>query len=997
MQLIRQFVLACAVFLTISGAASPAASAFEPPQNPRAKYNFNAGWRVKVGDATGAEAASFNDAAWKPVTTPHAWNEDDAFKKDINRLSTDIAWYRKRFVMPANSAGKKAFVEFEGIRQGGEFYLNGEFIGRHENGVMAFGFDITDKVKPAPQVNVLAAKIDNAWGYLEKATGSGYQWSHKSFYANYGGINKNVYLHVSDRLHQTLPLYSNLGTTGVYVYAGDFNIPGKSATVTAESQVKNGYPTARTVNYQVIVEDMDGRAIKTITGTPQTVGPGATAVVRASARVDGLNFWSWGYGYLYNVYTILNVDNRPVDVVKTRTGFRKLGFANGMVKLNDRAIHLKGYAQRSTNEWPALGTNIPHWVSDFSNRMMVESHANLVRWMHVTPSKQDVESCDRVGLMQALPAGDSERDATGRLWDQRLELMRDATIYNRNNPSVVMYEAGNKGVSEEHMRQMKAIRDQYDPRGGRASGSREMLDSKEAEWGGEMLYINKSARIPFWQTEYSRDEGLRKYWDEFSPPYHKEGDGPLYRDVPAPSYNHNQDKHAIENVRRWYDYWRERPGTGARVNGGGVNIVFSDSNTHHRGESNYRTSGEVDAMRIPKDGFFAHQVMWDGWVNVERPNAHIMGHWNYAPTVKKPVYVVSSANKVELFVNGKSLGFGKQEYRFLFTFSDIQWQPGTLRAVGYDGAGKQVCEDTKRTAGEPAAIRLTPRTGPGGLKADGADLALVDVEVVDAQGNRCPTALNLINFSLTGAAEWRGGIAQGPDNYILSKSLPVEGGVNRVNVRSSTQAGSIGLTATAEGLKAATIELTSKPVQGNDGLSSVLPDTGVPSYLERGPTPAGESFQMIRKPVRIVSAKAGVNGDKAAQSFDDNEETSWSNDDNRANGWIQYELAQPATVNELTFKMGRWRERGYPIRITVDGKEVFRGETPQSLGYVTIPVKPTKGKNVGIELIGSAVNRDAFGNITELENQANAATTGGGNTAKGNLTIVEAEIYEPVQ
>ncbi|MDQ3813187.1 MAG: DUF4982 domain-containing protein, partial [Armatimonadota bacterium] len=469
------------------------------------------------------------------------------------------------------------------------------------------------------------------------------------------------------------------------------------------------------------------------------------------------------------------------------------------------------------------------------------------------------------------------------------------------------------------------------------------------------------------------------------------------------------DRHAIENVERWYDYWRERPGTGARVNGGGVNIVFSDSNTHHRGAENYRRSGEVDAMRIPKDGFFAHQVMWDGWVNAERPRAHIIGHWNYAPDprssplakggqrgIKKPVYVISSADKVELFVNGQSKGFGKQEYRFLFTFPDIQWQPGTIRAVGYDAAGKQLCEDTKKTAGEPAAIRLTPRTGPQGLQADGADLAMVDVEVIDAQGNRCPTALNLITFALSGPAEWRGGIGQGPDNYILSKSLPVECGINRVIVRSRPQAGTISLTATAEGLKPATIEITSKPMTVTDGVATALPDSGLPSYLERGPTPPGASFQMLRNPVRIVSAKAGANSDKAGQSFDDNEETSWSNDDNRASGWIQYELAQPANVSELTLKMGRWRERSYPIRITVDGKEVFNGTTPQSLGYVTIPVKPTTGKSVGIELIGSAVSRDAFGNITELENQANAATTGG-SAAKGNLSILEVEIYEPVR
>ena len=185
------------------------------------------------------------------------------------------------------------------------------------------------------------------------------------------------------------------------------------------------------------------------------------------------------------------------------------------------------------------------------------------------------------------------------------------------------------------MAEMKAVRDQYDPRGGRAIGARNMLDSKVAEYGGEMLYINKSAGKPMWMMEYSRDEGLRKYWDDWSPPFHEDGDGP-----PAPKgenptpYNRNQDSHAVENVARWFDYWHERPGTGERVNAGGVNIYFSDSQTHYRGAADYRCSGEVDAMRLPKEGFSAHQVMWDGWVDNEQPRIHIIGHWNYKAGVK---------------------------------------------------------------------------------------------------------------------------------------------------------------------------------------------------------------------------------------------------------------------------------------------------------------------------------------------------------------------------
>jgi beta-galactosidase len=250
-------------------------------------------------------------------------------------------------------------------------------------------------------------------------------------------------------------------------------------------------------------------------------------------------------------------------------------------------------------------------------------------------------------------------------------------------------------------------------------------------------------------TEYSRDVGLRKWWDEFSPPFHKEGEG---RGQGA-SYNRDQDAHAIENVVRWYDYWRERPGTGRRVNAGGVNIIFSDTNTHHRGSENYRRGGEVDAMRLPKDGYFAHQVMWNGWVDVEKPAVHQLGQWGYGPGTTKSVYAVESAEKVEQFLNGKSLGFGQQSHRFLFTFPNIRWKPGTIAAVAYDSSGRMAAEASHETAGDPHSIRLTPHTRAEGLLADQADLALIDVEVCDAEGRRCPTALHNITFQLTGPAE----------------------------------------------------------------------------------------------------------------------------------------------------------------------------------------------------------------------------------------------------
>ena len=975
---------------SLSAFALAALVAAAPACAERAQYDFNPGWKLMVGDPAGAAQPSFDDAGWKAVSLPRAWNEDDAFAKDIVDHSTGVAWYRKRFKLADLKPGQKVFLEFEGARQAAEVFVNGRRIGLHENGVTAFGFEIGSALVPGE--NVVAVRTDNRWDYKEQATGQRYQWADRNFNANYGGLPKNVRLHVTEPLYQTLPLYSNLGTVGVYVYARDFDIPGRTATIAAESEVRNESKGARRFTYEVEVRDKDGKAVARFAAPAQTVAPGATVTARASAKVKNLHFWSWGYGYLYDVVTTLKVDGKALDRVTTRTGFRKTEFGNGVIKLNDRVLQMKGYAQRTSNEWPAIGLSVPAWLSDYSNGLALESNANLIRWMHTAPWRQDVESLDRIGLMQAMPAGDSEKDVEGRRWSQRVEAMRDAIVYFRNNPSILFYESGNKGVSAEHQLEMRALRDRFDPYGRRAAGSREMLSralQQVSEYGGEMLYSKKSARVPMWAMEYARDEGARKFWDEFSPPFHKNGDGPPHKGQPAPAYNHNGDSFAIETVRRWYDYWRERPGTGTRVSSGGVNIIFSDSNTHHRGAENYRRSGEVDAMRIPKDAFYAHQVMWDGWVDVERPRAHIVGHWNYAPGTVKPVHVISSADTVKLTLNGREVGTARQSERFLFTFDKVAWEEGELKAVGYDAKGRQVCETVLATAGKPVALRLSRIPSPHGLRADGADLALVQVEAVDARGRRNPVALDTVHFELDGPAEWRGGIAQGPDNHVLARSLPVEGGVNRVFVRSTTQAGRITLRARADGLAPAELSFASQPVKVSNGLAA-LP-APPPLRLDRGPTPATPSYTVSRIAVPVAATEAASNGEAAANSHDDDETTNWTSKADEA-AEITYRLARQAELREVTLKLSGWRERSYPLRVFVDGIEVWRGVTPKSLGYVTLPLKPQRGSQVRIALDGQADDTGAI-QLLEVANQANT-DTGAQRVSRSALAIVEAEFYE---
>ncbi len=1021
------------------------------------RMNFNADWSISATSLTPAKTA---------VTLPRAWNEEFAYRVAIEELPDDTVRYSKTFLAPKEWKYKKVFVEFEGARQSAEVFINGQRLGLHQNGVMAFGYDLTPYLKIGKQ-NTLTVLTDNDWSYHEKNPDgtemkvkdgvvvkdgnnlpnnelkpTSFQWNNKNFNANYGGLPKNVYLHVLPKLYQTLPLYSTLGTTGVYVYAKDFDITGHSATIHAESQVRNETGKPQQIFYEVeIIDRQTKQSISTFHPSVYTIGNNETITVSAEQKVSNLHFWSWGYGYLYDVVTkvqSLKKLSASPSIATTTTGFRKTAYTNGQTYLNDRTIMMHGYAQRTSNEWPGVGMSVPAWLSDYSNRLMVESGGNLVRWMHVCPWKQDIESCDRVGLIQAMPAGDAEKDVTGRHWEQRTELMRDAIIYNRNNPSILFYECGNKGISEDHMREMKAIRDEFDPHGGRAIGSREMLNhDTSAEYGGEMLYINKSATKPVWAMEYCRDEALRRYWDDWSPSnlteslsytpnglplrgqggYHKQGDGPLYRNADASAYNQNNDQFAIEMVRRWYDYWQVRPGTGERVSNGGTKIVFSDTNTHNRGESNYRTSGVVDAMRLPKDAFYAHQVMWNGWVTPDTSKTYIIGHWNYEEGTVKPVYVVSDAAKVKLFLNGKSVGEEKVDYHFLHTFDAVSYEAGELTAVSYDEKGKELSRHSVSTVGKPHHLNVKFIHPNGKLVLDGADMGLIEYEVVDKDGNRCPLANNMVHFKVEGshegAVEWIGGIAyrdsvkyrdewEKNPNCIRSLDLPVECGVNRALIRSAVYDDGNLVTPSIASIRyrvEGDLEVK-EGVLDIPGVSpACLPNEIVSCYLSRGETPSTPSYADMKKthhPARVV---AGCNQDEAIRSIDDSEDTEWKNDGKASTAWIRYEFDSPVRIDEISMKLTGWRQRSYPLEIFADNTLIWQGNTPQSLGYVHLSIaNPVKASTLTIRLKGAATSEEAFSQITELAapvaNELDLFKAKDGDKVRSELRIVECDFLQ---
>ncbi|WP_211116767.1 RICIN domain-containing protein [Glycomyces buryatensis] len=816
--------------------ASPAHAA---TPSGRTVYSLNPDWRFIQDNVSGAQSFGFDDSGWDDVSVPHTYNDVDSFDDYItssgeSAVAMQVTWYRKHFTMPEEHRGQKVLLEFEGVRQAATVYVNGADVGLYENGVAPFGFDITDQIRFGAE-NVIAVKADNTKWRPEESSNMPFQWDSRDFNPEYGGLTRNVRMYVVPATYFTLPLYNGLRTVGTYVYANAFNISGATATINVEPQIRNELNSSRTLSLSAKVIEPDGTVRATIAGPSVTLAGGETRIVPFATSVGDLRFWSPGDPHLYTVEVLISEGDTVVDAHSINTGFRKTtyrgGTSNGGVYINDKYVFLTGYAIRSTNEWAAIGGAVPEWMTEIDGKMIRDSKANLIRWMHIAANPANIRATDKYGIVSIQPAGDKEKDVTGRQWDQRVELMRDVLIYFRNNPSILFWEAGNNAITAAHMRQMVELRKTWDPNGGRGMGCRAISDDpywggKEcvdaAEWVGTMLNRHYSVyardRKVIIESEYTRDEAPRRVWDNASPPDYG------YKTGPDVTYHLTSEQFAGTHAAstRW-EFWGQRiQGPGDRRYSGAAALIWADSNQHGR-QYNWeccRMSGRVDAVRIPKESMFTYRVMQN-----PDPDLHIIGHWTYPSGTRKTMYVMASApvRRVRLLVNGTQVGdSSSRQQDFLYTFSNITWQSGTITAVGYDANGAEIVRTSKATTGAAAALRLTAHTSPEGLVADGTDIAFFDVEAVDSQGRRMPTHQSRVDFQLTGPGTFLGGFNPRIQRSVHKSYVQTEAGINRVFVRAGRTPGAITLRANATGLTSATAAVESSEFATTDGLVTLI-------------------------------------------------------------------------------------------------------------------------------------------------------------------------------
>ena len=784
--------------------------------------------------------------------------------------------------------------------------------------------------------------------------GVGFFWNCNDFNPSVGGLTKNIHLHIKPMVYLTLNVYSNLQTKGVYVYAQDFDFTNKSATINIEAEIRNETTKPITASIESHIVDPSGNTIAVIKSAPVNVSPAnlpptppltitpkdaykyengrftpvddesqvaptitnslEVTTAQSKQKITGLNFWNVNTPYLYDIYTHLVINETITDTIKTTTGFRKMDYSptTGLT-INGQATWLTGYAQRSSNEWAAIGT-APDWLKDMDAKLIRESNANFIRWMHVAACPADIRSLDRYGVVCIQPAGDKERENHGRQWDQRVELMRDTIIYFRNSPSILFWEAGNNSINKPHMREMTLLRKALDPSGGRLMGCRTINRPEvvaESEYVSTML--NRHAgrgiaeKIPVLETEYSREESPRRVWDDYSPPnfdYDNNWAGPGGRkEVGFDCHDLTAEDFALATARGYSEFFNDRIGgaSGKNLYVSAGALCWTDSAQHGRqaASENARMSGRVDAVRLKKQNFDIFRVMQSG-----KPEIKILGHWdypaedgiNYKYPLKefkngayektgeyafrdpknKTVYVAGSYGiaKVDLYVNGKLVGIcDKPQHSFIYRFENIDVTPRRLEgnddeshisAIGYTHDNAPVHDKITKTS-TPKTIRLTPHTNSAGLQADGTDIAYFDIEILDQNNNICPLCFDKINFTLTGPATFLGGYNSGRYNGYGKNDSPIhqshvyaECGTNRVFIRAHATAGEITLKATMN-LCNTTTQPSNQQITGEARLNSIPAIT--PALHTQEPHTL-ESRQVKTIPINDYTFTANPQADK---------------------------------------------------------------------------------------------------------------------------------------
>jgi len=808
----RRSLLTQAVGAAALVSAIHPSSAQTAPAPPRIRESFDLDWKFQKGDQPGAQEPGYSDSAWRSLDLPHDWSIEGPYsaeEKAQGSLPTGIAWYRKRFRAPESFAGRCVTLEFDGVYQNSEVWIDGQYLGKRPYGYIPFNYDITPYLA-AGRDNVVAVKVDNS------------KQSNCRWYSG-SGIYRHTWLLATNKVH--------VAEWGVFVTCP--RVTAERATVQVKTRVRNDGKTASTCTLVTALIDKDGKTVQTIEATQEVGATGEYEFVQ-QVRVDKPNLWSDGDPYLYKVHSELKDPARVLDECDTPVGIREALFdADRGFLLNGKHVKLNGVCLH--HEAGSMGAAVPERVWERRLEALREMGCNAIRTSHNPYAAEFLDLCDRMGFLVMNEAFDEWKVGKSQIgpygyanyFDEWYERdVRNFVRRDRNHPSVVLWSAGNE------------ILDQGEPHG--AETLRKLLDVFHGEDPTRPVTCGCDHIASEPPSETARPEFLALLdvvgynyvdrWRDRAEKYYSidKAAFPQRRVIGTESISMGGVRggagggRGIDTEQLWkfvstYDY---------------VAGDFMWTGIDYLGESRWpgkgSTSGVIDTCGFKKDGFYFYQSQWTA-----RPMLHLFPHWNWKGREGQfiPVTCYTNCDTVELFINGKSAGvkgyafprrgmegrYGNYPARMraarttndLHLTWDIPYEPGTLKAVGTKD-GKVVCTEEVSTTGDPAAVVLAVDRDV--IPAGRQGIAHVTVRILDEQGRMAPAASNEVTFAVEGEARIIGvdnGDPQSHEDYKAGKRKAFNGMCLAI-LQSTGKPGQVRVTATSAGLRSGAVAFACK-------------------------------------------------------------------------------------------------------------------------------------------------------------------------------------------
>lgn len=759
---------------------------------------FDADWRFSRGDIAAAEAPGFADSGWTSVDLPHDWAIAGPFDRNAPAtgsggwLPTGVAWYRKHFTLPQSAASKRVFIEFDGVMERSGVWINGHHVGHRPNGYSSFRYELTPHLNAGGD-NVVAVRADTS---AQPAS----RW-----YAGSG-----IYRHV--RLITLGDVYAEAWGTTVRVPRLD----AAGAGLAVESRVTNRGAAPVQARVEAVIRGPNGREIATFTGTPQELAAGRATTLSLTGDLAKPRRWDIADPALHTALvrvraadgSVLYEEAVPFGIRDARfeaaTGF----WLNGRnIKLNGVAIHADG---------GPFGMAVPLAFYERRLKGLKALGVNAIRTAHHPFSPEFLDLCDRMGLLVMNEAFDmwtvakNPEDYHLFFTDWSSIDARDFVRRDRNHPSVVIWSIGNEIHDTPYPVVAKSIVERLT----------KIFHAEDPTRPVTMALFRPN-------TTKDYENGLADMLDVVGQNYRENELTKAHADKPTrkivgtensknrSSWLPVRDNPAYAGMFLWTgaDYLGEadRAGWPQISNPSGlVDRVDGVKPIGWERASWWSTTPVVKLGRRVTEVIDTSELPTMVGVAMPQPRGPgVLGDWTpqvLTPHIEK-VEVVTNADQVELFLNGRSQGRKPRNADDSAIQWPIEFVPGELRALAYKN-GRKVGEDVLRTAGPAAAIRLVPETRA--LRSGFNDVAAVRVEVVDARGILVPAASDTVTLAVSGPAK-----LVAFDNASVTDHTPFQSPARAMNggkavafVRGTESRGSAMITASAPGLKGATASLS---------------------------------------------------------------------------------------------------------------------------------------------------------------------------------------------